>query len=124
MDELRAPPLERSEVETFDDGKLLEEDVPLRDRRLPEDAQTAVVDGERLGSIGAMRGKVGPVDHPADRPDRGREAVAELAAIERVGAVASDRSECRREVGLLEHLAGTSPSAARTKELRRLLVTR
>src|SRR6267143_2118656 len=48
VDEICAAPLVRSEVEPLRDGELLEKDVTLRHRRLTEDAESAVVDGERL----------------------------------------------------------------------------
>ena len=44
VDELGAPPLERSDVDALDDRELLEKDVTLRDRRLAEQTETAVVD--------------------------------------------------------------------------------
>jgi len=71
-----------------------------------------------------MRCKVSPVDQPADRRDRGRETLAELAAIELVGAVAGDRAKGRREVGLLEHLAGARPPTSGTEHSRGFVVAR
>lgn len=110
-------------IDAFDDRELLEKDVSLRDRRLTEDSETAIADEKGLGAIGAMRGQVGAVDRTADRRDRRREALTEIAAIERVRAVAGD-GRCCREVPLLEHLARTGPAPARTEDLCGLLVAR
>ena len=89
---------------------------------MPKDPQAAVLDRERLGSIGAMGGEVGPVDHAAGRGDGGREALSEIASIERVGAVAGDGPERHGEIGLLEHLARAGPASSGSEELRRLVV--
>src|SRR5256712_3490830 len=56
MDELRASPLERSHVETLDDGELLEKDVTLRYRRLFREEETAGGERARPGGGGPGRG--------------------------------------------------------------------
>ena len=69
-----------------------------------------------------MRGEIGAVDRAADPCDRSRETLTDVAAVERVGAVARERLECHGQVPLLEHLAGAGPATARTEDLRGLLV--
>src|SRR6267143_1768592 len=71
-----------------------------------------------------MRGEVGTVDRAADRRDGGGETFAEVAAIERIRAVAGDGPKRHREIGLLKHLSGAGPPAAGTEELRGLLIVR
>src|SRR5207248_10079629 len=65
---------------------------------------------------------IGAVDRTADTRDRRGEAFAEIAAIERVRAVARDGLETDGEVPLLKHLSGAGPAAARAEDLSGLLV--
>ena len=120
--EVGTPPRVLLHVEPSGDRQLLQQDVALRHGRLPENAQAAIWNGDRLGAIGRMSGEIFEPDVPAQRRQRVREAGAEIAAVERGDAAGHDFAECLREIGLLQDLAGARKATARTEDARALLV--
>src|SRR5207247_8923415 len=71
--EIGAAPLVSAEAEALGDRELLEQDMALRDRRLPEHAQAAVIDRERVRAVDVecrevlARDRAGGRRYPADQ---------------------------------------------------------
>src|SRR5207247_366402 len=68
-------------VEPLGDRELLQQDVALRDGRLPENAEAAIGNGDRPRAIGRMGGEIVERDVPAECRQRLREAGAEIATV-------------------------------------------
>src|SRR5207244_3237464 len=86
--EIGAAPLVSAEAEALGDRELLEQDVALRDRRLAEHAQAAVLDRERVRAVDVECREVLARDRAAGGRYPADEALGEVAAVEGVGALA------------------------------------
>src|SRR5882762_3999650 len=122
MDEVGTAPGVLPHIETLGDRELFEQNVALRDGRLPEDAHPAIVHGDRLGAIGRMSGEIVERDVPAHRCESLGDARTKDAAVERGGAVRDHLAERLREILLLQDLAGAREASARTEDARALFI--
>ncbi|MBI2983459.1 MAG: gamma-glutamyltransferase, partial [Chloroflexi bacterium] len=122
--QLGAAPPHRHEVQPVRDRDLLEQDVSLRDWRLSVHAQSAVLDGDRLRRVGAMRREVLAADGAAGEGDPLGQPFGDRSAVERVRAVPRDLPQRPCEIGLLEHLSRTREPPPRHEDARALRVGR
>src|SRR5207249_10761619 len=122
MDQLGASPLELLHIETRRDGELFEQDVPLGHRRLSVHGVSAVRDARWRGTVGLMGGEIFRADRSADLADRRCEALGERPFVEDRRALRGDLAQGRREVGLLQDLAGAREPTPRAEDARGLRV--
>ena len=110
-----------SEVEILGDLQLLQDDEPGRVRRRLQHAEAAIVDADRLLSLGLEFGEVGLRDQRAAFGQRRGEPAGEGAAIEGLGPVGGDFLERAGQVGLDDKVptGGGSPSRRKIAALRR-----
>ena len=92
--------------------------------RLRRDEHAAVVEGQRLTPVDGVRGQVGGPDRRAERGQRARLALAEIALVERVEAIPGEPLERRRQGGQADPLAGAPGPAGRRSDLEKPASTR